>query len=221
VAQRAGALGREKKRAAGAAIARRTTEKEGKMGAVGERLDTKHGKGGNMATVTINGTAIQDMVGDALAFSAKKGALQNREHAQRAIAGGDCTVCAYFRYGLSKEMGEYLGAIDSSVQAVYSYEPEYAAGVLHIDSAGPGIDRGINLIVSVDRKNHALDSIVASLEDATKEAAQSMLCPKANGSCYAVDVRIVDGEELASRRGYGALVSSLYATPVKLWSRAT
>jgi hypothetical protein len=214
-------LGRGKKEAAGAAICRRTAEKEGKMGAVGERLDTTHDEGGNMATVTINGTAIQEMVGDALAFSAKKGALQDREDAQRAILGGDCTVCGYFRYGLSKEMGAYLGAIDSSVQAVYSYEPEYAAGALHIDSAAPGVDRGINLIVSVDRKNHALDSIVASLEDAMKEAAQSLRCLNANGSCYAVDIRIVDGEELASRRGYGALVSSLYATPVRLWSRST
>jgi hypothetical protein len=221
VASRDGALGRKKKKAAGAAIWRRATEKEGKMRAVGQKLDTTYEKGGDMATVTINGTAIQEMVGDALAFSASKGALQGREDAQRAIAGGDCTVCGYFRYGLSKEMGEYLGAIDNSVQAVYSYEPEYAAGALHIDSAAPGIDRGINLIVSVDRKNHALDSIVASLEDAMKEVAQSLRCPKANGSCYAVDVRIVDGEELASRRGYGALVSSLYATPVKLWSRAT
>jgi hypothetical protein len=191
------------------------------MRAVGEKLDTGHDEGGNMSTITINSSAIQEMIGDALAFSAEKGALRAAEDARRAIMEGDCVVCGYLRYGLSKGIGEYLGAIDTSVQAVYSYEPEYAAGALHIDSAGPAVDQGINLIVSVDRKNHALDSIVASLEDAMREAAQSLLCPHASGSCYAFDVRIVDGEELASRRGYGALVTSLYATPVKLWSRAT
>jgi hypothetical protein len=176
-------------------------------------------EGGNMGTVTINGTAIQDMVQSALAFSARNAALGTVHEAQQLITGGDCVACSYLRYALSKEIGEYLGAIDTSVQGVYAYEPEYATGALHIDSRGPGTDRGINLIVSVDRKNAALTSIVASLEDAVKDGVKSLLCVKADGSCYAVDVKIVDGEELASRRGYGALVSSLYAPPIQLWAR--
>ena len=176
-------------------------------------------EGGKMDPVTINGTAIQEMVQSALAFSVEKAELSAAREARREIADGDCTVCEYLRYGLSKELGQYLGTIDRSVQAVYAYEPEYAAGVLHLDSGGPGIDQGINLIVSVDRKNHALDSIVASLEDAVKEGVQALLCSKANGSCFALDVKVVDGEELASRRGYGALVSSVYVAPMRLWSR--
>jgi len=58
------------------------------------------------------------------------------------------------------------------------------------------------------------------LEDAVKEGVRGLLCSKANGSCFAVDVKIVDGEELASRKGYGALVTSVYAAPLRLWSRA-
>jgi hypothetical protein len=173
-----------------------------------------------MDTVTINGIAIQAMVDSALAFSAEKAALLAAPEARREIADGDCTVCEYLRYGLSKELAEYLGSIDRSVQAVYAYEPEYAAGVLHVDSAGPGIDRGINLIVSVDRKNHALDSVVASLEDAVKEGVRPLLCSKANGSCFALDVKVVDGEELSARRGYGALVSSIHVAPMRLWTRS-
>jgi hypothetical protein len=176
-------------------------------------------EGGKMDTVTINGTAIQDMVQSALAFSAEKAELPAAREARREIADGGCTICEYLRYGLSKELGQYLGTIDRSVQAVYAYEPEYAAGVLHLDSAGPGIDQGINLIVSVDRKNHALNSIVASLEDAVKEGVRPLLCSKANGSCFALDVKVVDGEELETRRGYGALVSSVYVAPMRLWSR--
>jgi hypothetical protein len=176
-------------------------------------------EGGKMDTVTINGTAIQNMVQSALAFSAERAELPAAEQARRAISRGDCTVCDYLRYGLSKEISQYLGSIDRSVQAVYAYEPEYAAGVLHLDSAGPGVDPGINLIVAVDRKNHALSSIVASLEDAVKEGLRGLVCAKANGTCFALDVKVVDGEELASRRGYGALVSSVYVAPMRLWSR--
>lgn len=173
-----------------------------------------------MDTVTINGAAMQEMVESALAFSAEKADLPASREVRRTIADGECTVCEYVRYGLSKEIGQYLGAIDSSVQAVYAYEPEYTAGALHFDSTGPGIHQGINLIVSVDRKNHALDAIVASLEDALKEGVRPLLCSKANGSCFALDVKVVDGEELASRRGYGALVSSVYVAPMRLWSRS-
>jgi hypothetical protein len=192
--------------------------REGEMRAVGVGADMTL-EGGNMGTVTIDGIAIQDMVQSALAFSAQKTALQAAGEVQQAVAEGDCVACGYLRYALSKEVGEYLGTIDTSVQAVYAYEPEYAAGALHVDSVRPAVDNGINLIVSVDRKNAALSSIVASLEDAIKEGVKSLLCSKANGSCYAFDVRVVDGDEVASRRGYGALISSIYATPVRLWAR--
>jgi hypothetical protein len=192
--------------------------REGEMRAVGVGAGMTL-EGGNMGTVTIDGIAIQDMVQSALAFSAQKTALPASAEVQQAVAGGDCVACGYLRYALSKEIGEYLGTIDTSVQAVYAYEPEYAAGALHVDSAQPVVDNGINLIVSVDRKNAALSSIVASLEDAIKEGVKSLLCSKANGSCYAFDVRVVDGDEVASRRGYGALISSIYATPVRLWAR--
>jgi len=176
-------------------------------------------KGGRMDTVTINGTVVEEMLRSALAFSAERAELPTAGQARGKIAGGDCTVCEYLRYGLSKEIGQYLGNIDNSVQAVYAYEPEYATGVLHLDSAGPGIDPGINLIVAVDRKNHALNSIVASLEDAVKAGVQDLLCSEANGSCFALDVKVVDGEELASRRGYAALVDSVYTAPMRLWDR--
>ncbi len=188
------------------------------MRAVGVGAGTTY-EGGNMGTVTIDGIAIQDMVQSALAFSAQKTALQAAGEVQQAVGGGDCVACGYLRYALSKEIGEYLGTIDTSVQAVYAYEPEYAAGALHVDSARPAVDNGINLIVSVDRKNAALSSVVASLDDAIREGVKSLLCSKANGSCYAFDVRVVDGDEVASRRGYGALISSIYAAPVRLWAR--
>jgi hypothetical protein len=176
-------------------------------------------KGGKMGTVTIDATATTNMVESALAFCAQKAGLRDGEEARKAIQDGECAVCGYLTYALSKEIGEYLGGIDSSVQAVYSYEPEYSAGALHLDVTEPPIDRGIKLIVSVDRKSAALASIVASLEDAVRESVQHLACSDANLSCYVLDVRIADIEEVASRRGYGALLSSLYAPPIRLWAR--
>lgn len=172
-------------------------------------------KGGETRMVTIDATAIGDMVDNALAFCAQKTRLPSGE-ALEAIRNGDCSVCGYFRYGLSKEIGAYLGNIDDSVQAVFTYEPEYSTGLGNLDGV---IDRGINLIVSVDRASAALSSLIASLEDGFKDAREQLVCSKANGSCHALDVKVADEQEVVSRRGYGALISSIHVSPLEVWAR--
>lgn len=172
-----------------------------------------------MGTVTIDATAIGDMIERALVFSSQKTGLQDGERALEAIRSGDCCVCGYLRYGLCKELGEYLGGIDASVQAVYTYEPEYCTGVADVAGAELEAMRGINLIISVDRRSAALFSIVASLEDGVREARGRLVCSEATGSCCVLDVKVADAEEVASRRGYGVLISSLYAAPLRVWAR--
>jgi hypothetical protein len=172
-----------------------------------------------MDTVTIDANAIETMVQRALAFCAEKTACADREEALLAVRQGDCSACGYVRYGLSKEIGAYLGDIDVSIRAVYTYEPEHCTGATEraIDEAE--LTRGINLILSVDRRRAALSSIIASLEDAVRVVRQRLVCSKANGSCYTLDVKVADEQEVVSRRGYGALISSIYARPLRVWAR--
>jgi hypothetical protein len=174
-----------------------------------------------MGTVTIDITAVRNMIETALVFCAQTTGFRDGDEALEAIRQGDCCTCSYLRYGLSKELGGYLGGIDASVQAVYSYEPEYCTGVTELASVAPALERGINLIVSVDRRSAALSSIIASLEDAVLEAAKNLICSEASGSCYALDVKVADEKEVASRRGYGALISSIHVAPLKIWARET
>jgi hypothetical protein len=176
-------------------------------------------KGGNMGTVTIDAASIKDMVESALAYSAQLSGLQDQGQALEAVHAGDCCVCSYLRYGLCKELGEYLGGIDVSVRAVYAYEPEHCTGVADLASDEAERMRGINLVISVDRRSAALTSILASLEDAVSEATKVLICSKGSGSCYSLDVKVADEQEVASRRGYGALVSSVHVRPLRVWSR--
>lgn len=172
-----------------------------------------------MGTVSIDATTVVNMIEYAAVFCAQKTGVQDGDEALQAIRNGDCCACGYLRYGLAKEVGEYLGGIDASVQAVYAYEPEHCTSPADLAGLEHAIDRGINLIVSVDRRSAALSSVIASLEDALIEAAKDLACSKANGSCYAVDVKVADEEEVASRRGYGALISSVYVRPLRIWAR--
>ena len=172
-----------------------------------------------MGTVTIDASAIGDMIDSALGYCAELSGLDSRQHAFEAIHGGDCCACSYLRYGLCKELGEYLGGIDASVKAVYAYEPEHCTGVADIADAERERLGGINLVVSVDRRSAAFTSILASLEDAVREATGALICPEGNGSCYVLDVKVADEHEVATRRGYGALVSSIHVRPLKVWGR--
>jgi hypothetical protein len=173
-----------------------------------------------MGTVTIDATAISKMIEDALAFSSQLSGLEDGEQALQAIGGGDCCVCSYLRYGLCKELGQYLGGIDASVRAVYAYEPEHCTGVAGaLDDREGERFRGINLLVSVDRRSAALTSILASLEDAVCEATGFLVCPEGSGPCYMLDVKVADEGELSTRRGYGALVSSIHVRPLRIWAR--
>ena len=173
-----------------------------------------------MGTVTIDATSIRDMVESALVYSARLSGLQDPGQALEAVRAGDCCACSYVRYGLCKELGEYLGGIDVSVGSVYAYEPEHCTGVTDLASNEAERMRGINLVISVDRRSAALTSILASLEDAVSEATKALVCPKGSGSCYMLDVKVADEQEVASRRGYGALVSSIHVRPLRVWRRS-
>jgi hypothetical protein len=172
-----------------------------------------------MGTVSIDATAIGNMIDSALVFCAELSGFASRQQALDVIRGGDCCACSYLRHGLCKELGEYLGGIDASVMAVYAYEPEYSTGVNDIADIGRERMGGINLVVSVDRRSAAFTSILASLEDAVREATRPLICPKGNGSCYMLDVKVADEQEVATRRGYGALISSIHVRPLRVWSR--
>jgi hypothetical protein len=169
------------------------------------------------SVIAVDRTLMRDMVEEAIGFCARKARVRNREETLEAILNGDCSVCEYLRYGLAKQIGAYLGSMDHHVKTVYVYEPEY--GTTGDDASAVKLSLGINLLAWVDRKSAALNSVIESLVEALRDERSQLLCEKANGVCFALDVLVVDDEEVNNRKGYGALVNSLYVRPTKLWTR--
>ena len=170
-----------------------------------------------MCAIRFDNTTVTDMMEGAIEFCAEKKGLKSRKQALEAIRCGDCSVCEYLSYGLAKGVAEYLGSVDDTVKTVYTYEPEYATGT---DRAIPGrFPAGINLIVWVSRKSAALSSVVASVSSALTEKYRQIVCSDANALCYALDVQVVDDDEVGKRTGYGALINSLYVRPIEIWQR--
>jgi hypothetical protein len=169
-----------------------------------------------MTTVVFDSARVAKMMDDAMEFCAKQSRLDGKEQALAALQGGDCCVCEYVRYALAKELAGFLGSVDQTVKAVYTYEPEFAAGA-EVAIPAEALSRGINLVALVSRKSAALSSVVAAIDASLAEQRKALGCPQANGRCMDLDVKFVDDLEVQQRRGYGALIGSLHVNPVELW----
>lgn len=172
-----------------------------------------------MSTLRFENAIVTNMVDEALEFCAQKAGLKDKEQARGALLAGDCCVCEYLRYALTQKMAEYLGSVDDTIKAVYTFEPEEATGGDEALPARPNLSPGFNLIARVSRKSAALSSVVASLRSALAEECRQLACPKANALCSELDVKIVDEDEVERRAGYGALINSLYVRPIEVWHR--
>lgn len=167
---------------------------------------------------SFDNSMVANMMEEALVFCAAKTGTGTKEKALDAILQGDCSACGYARYGLAKGIAQYLGSIDDTIKAVYVYEPEYATADDQI--AGSRLSSGINLLAWVGRKTAALNSIVACLDTALLEERKRLLCPEAIAECFSLDVKVADDDEVRRRRGYGALVNSIFVRPTKVWERS-
>lgn len=172
-----------------------------------------------MSTLVFDQTIVANMVDDALALCAARVGLKDKEQAEDALRRGDCSVCEQMRNGLTQKVAEYLGSVDSTVQAVYSYESEYATQMDEALPPRPNLSPGLSLIARVSRKSAALSSVVASMRSALAEEHRRLGCPKADATCCELDVVVVDEDEVQKRTGYGALVNSLYVRPIEVWRR--
>jgi hypothetical protein len=172
-----------------------------------------------MPTLSFDNAIVTEMMKEALEFCAEKTGLKDREHARNVVLTGDCCVCEYLRFGLVQKVAEYLGSVDDTIQAIYTYEPEYATSVDGAIPDRPNLSPGFNLIARVSRKSAAQSSVVASMRSALAEEYRRLGCPKANVLCSELDVRVVDENEVEKRTGYGALINSLYVRPIEVWHR--
>jgi hypothetical protein len=172
-----------------------------------------------VSAITFEKAVVSRMFDEAIEFCAAKSGLNGTEKARQALGKGDCGVCEYLRYALAREVAEYLGSMDGSITAIYTYEPEYATGPDLGGSGYPRTQPAINLIVRANRKSAALSSIIAALGAAMEEELRRLGCPHANALCRELAVHLADEQDVNKRMGYGALIDSLYVRPIEVWHR--
>ena len=75
----------------------------------------------------------------------------------------------------------------------------------------------LHLLVWVERKTDALTALVESLDRAMAQSLANTL--GTSPDAYVLDVQVVDDSDIKNRTAYGALLSSLFQRPIKVWDR--
>jgi hypothetical protein len=155
------------------------------------------------------------VLNQAMEYCAQKMGLEAAWLAGDRLKQGDGTACSYCRYSTAKQMAEALGSLDENVKAVYLYDYDATPEDLCFGEAVHASP--IHLIVCVERKTSALESLVDALDHALVQSYAAMMGK--SRLAHILDVQMVDDADVENRTGYGALLSSFYNPPLKVWER--
>jgi len=151
----------------------------------------------------------------ALDFCAQKMRLGNRQAVANRLQKGDSDACKYYHYSVAKQVAEYLGTLDKEIKEVYV--ADYDATPDDICFGEGAQTPPIHLIVWVERKTSAFDSLVQGMNRALAQGYADMVGLRQ--LAHLLDVQVVNDEDVENRVGYGAMLSSLHNRPIQIWER--
>ena len=126
----------------------------------------------------------------------------------RDLEGGESEAHSTLRYSIAKGLTEHLARLGRAIQGVYLYGSAMN-GDAHVAS-------DIDLIVIVAQRFDEASALLRRLDLALVAACRERLGTEGVPRSL-LDVHLVDVDDEADRRGYGALVHSTETSPVCLW----
>ncbi|MFQ6084202.1 MAG: nucleotidyltransferase domain-containing protein [Candidatus Aminicenantia bacterium] len=153
---------------------------------------------------------IKDMFDNALSFCCEKFNLINKSQILELLYQGDNWTHSTFRYGLAKQVASYLNEIaNNSIKAVYVY------GTILEDRASFTSD--IDMIVHSNNKSPEFQQAIKNLDKEILEYYKDLMKGKCEAMGHILDIHIVDDKEIEQKKGYGAVITSLINTPIRIW----
>ncbi|MDY6878438.1 MAG: hypothetical protein SWK90_19845 [Chloroflexota bacterium] len=150
-----------------------------------------------------------------LKFCAQKTGVDDVSAVIDHLQQNDNTACQYCRYGMAKQVGESLGALDENIKAVYTLDYDATPEDLCFGETPQTLL--VHMIIWAKRKTGALDSLVAALDRALAQKYGDLIGN--HQLVHLLDVQVVDDADVQNRTGYGASLSSLHHRPIQVWER--
>jgi hypothetical protein len=157
----------------------------------------------------------ETIVREAVKFCTDKLRMGNYQMVVEKLRRCDESAANYCHYSIAKQVGEALGALDPTVQAVYMVDYDATPEDICFGST-KGIEP-IHVIIQVERKTKALSALVEALDRALVRSYAALL--SLGDLEHILDAQLVDSEDIKKRVGYGAMLSSLYRKPLRVWER--
>jgi hypothetical protein len=157
----------------------------------------------------------ETIVNQAVQFCAGKMRLGDYQMVVEKLRRCDESAASYCHYSIAKQVGESLGALDPTVQAVHMVDYDATPEDICF-----GTTRGvepIHVIIRVERKTKALAALVEALDRALVRSYAVLL--GLEDLEHILDAQLVDGEDIKKRVGYGAMLSSFHRRPLQVWER--
>jgi hypothetical protein len=153
---------------------------------------------------------------DALARARQKMALAQREEELKNLLALPAFIDA-FVHALAIGIAGALAENDLSVQAVYAHDPSLNPDSESGDVLSPS--GTVHLLVQVTRSSAALEAFIASLDQALTAQLHELPSPKFAQRTSVLDINLLTEEGVRLGTGYAALLSSVFAPPIKVWHR--
>lgn len=158
-------------------------------------------------------SVVEGSLGRIVRLMAPKVGLDSPAKVVERLKAGDRDVRRAFRQELAREAAVYLGTLDRNVKAVYM--AEYDASPEDVAFVDEDLLAPVNLILWVTRKTAALNAAATALDRALVEAYEENIGP--DHPKFFLDVQFVDDHDVANRKGYGALLTSIHMPPLEIW----
>lgn len=125
--------------------------------------------------------------------------------------------CDYFKYELALGVALVLAANDRRIQTAYVYNPsDNPDGCEGIEVSQ---DATLHLLVKVEALSAALEAFVTSLDRALTASLRELPSPLFAQRRSVLVVDLISEEDVVLRQGWAALLSSIFAPPLKIWER--
>ena len=152
----------------------------------------------------IEGAAV---VADALRQCAQRIGCGENDFLDRLLEG-DHACHSQLRYEVAKSLAGHLGGLGEGLRGVFVY------GSTMNDQAVTCSD--IDMLVVIDRRSDQALALLGRIDLSLSAGLRSLL-PGCRTPDSLLDVHLLDAEDVQTRRGYGATLNSVQASPVCLW----
>jgi hypothetical protein len=110
-----------------------------------------------------------------------------------------------------------LAAQDAHITKIYTYDPSGNAD--NESGEDPLPDATIHLLAVVTTPTAALRAFIAALDGALTESLKGLPSPAFQQRESILDVNLLTQAEIQQHKGYSALLTSVFAPPIPIWSR--